>query len=442
MGYSGKGKCSKGGKGGKMGKSGKGSGKSGKGSGKGKVASFPGKGKGKGYIGAEVRSGNQNGDDSYESESGSDGEASETEDADTGVGSSESGTLLFCEPCDKEFTSAVAQAAHLKTHVPCYKPGCGFVASKRVVSAHFESTHGQFSGTGYKTVEVEVGKTMVPFRVLMGTSPEEVAQWRAERRKNWPTKENLDAKADAAAARNAHGYLDSAGSGKGRLGKGGKGKLAQKRGRPDVPGTSDEKKPKLEAEGALGDLMAAYADSGDEDGEEFGVSASANDDEAEEAADGAVSTLPHKGNKACEFWLHTGKCRNGDDCGYRHDENPPVCSYFVGGKCTKGRSCTYAHNMVLVKAARQARKEGGKGPEGTTASAAGPRKGKASASGVSAGSSSTLLRKLLDAEVRRERSLMLQCLRFFVDTDFLSSTTTARTSAASLDSTIPATEPE
>jgi hypothetical protein len=338
----------------------------------------------------------------------------------------ETGTLLFCEPCDKEFTTAAAQAAHLKTHVSCQKPGCQFVASKRVVSAHFEVAHGQFSGTGFKTVEVEVGKHLVPFRVLMGTSPEEVAQWRAERRKNWPTKENLVAKADAATARSSQGYLNSAESGKGRTGPGGKGKLPQKRSRPEGDSTvqNDKKKSKA-AEGALGDLMAAYADSGDEDGDTDSVQPTTTegaDDQAEDAAE----SRPRKGNKACEFWLHTGKCRNGNECGYRHDESPPVCSYFVSGKCTKGRSCTYAHNMVLVKAARQANRESNKGGGG-----AAPGKGKQdSKGGGSSSSSSTLLRKLLDSEVRREKSLMLQCIRYFIDTDFLTSNSTPTPSSS------------
>ena len=46
--------------------------------------------------------------------------------------------------------------------------------------------HGQFAGNGYRTIQVEVGTEMMDFRVLMGTSPEEVAQWRAELRSRPP----------------------------------------------------------------------------------------------------------------------------------------------------------------------------------------------------------------------------------------------------------------
>lgn len=57
----------------------------------------------------------------------------------------------------------------------------------QVVSTHFELTHGQFSGNGYRIIQVEVGDSMQPFKVLMGTDPKEVKQWRDERKKNWPT---------------------------------------------------------------------------------------------------------------------------------------------------------------------------------------------------------------------------------------------------------------
>jgi hypothetical protein len=45
-----------------------------------------------------------------------------------------------------------------------------------------------FSGSGYKEIDVEGQK----FRVLLGTSPDEVEQWRAERRKRFPTKDNTE----------------------------------------------------------------------------------------------------------------------------------------------------------------------------------------------------------------------------------------------------------
>ncbi|CAN0449004.1 unnamed protein product, partial [Ectocarpus sp. 12 AP-2014] len=93
---------------------------------------------------------------------------------------------LSCEPCEKEFTTETARQAHLQSHVPCPEKGCGFSALRKIVNNHHEAKHGQFSGSGFQMIDVEGKK----FRVLLGTSPDEVAEWRAERRKRWPTDEN------------------------------------------------------------------------------------------------------------------------------------------------------------------------------------------------------------------------------------------------------------
>mmetsp|Transcript_36836 Transcript_36836/g.49814 ORF Transcript_36836/g.49814 Transcript_36836/m.49814 type:complete len:345 (-) Transcript_36836:77-1111(-) len=127
--------------------------------------------------------------------------------------------VLFCEPCDKEFNNAKALAAHLKTHVTCAHPGCEFVGSKKVVSVHNELSHGRFAGTGYRVIQVEVGNKMQDFNVLMGTCPEEVEAWRAERRKRWPTAANLLAKQKEDAQLKKDGYLAPREDNSGRMRK-------------------------------------------------------------------------------------------------------------------------------------------------------------------------------------------------------------------------------
>ena len=104
--------------------------------------------------------------------------------------------MLFCEPCDKEFTSKASFDAHINTHEKCQQPGCAFSATRKVVAAHFHGAHGLYAAAsgdadGYKTIEVEGAGS---FRVLLGTSPQEVEQWRQERRKKFPTAERLEEK--------------------------------------------------------------------------------------------------------------------------------------------------------------------------------------------------------------------------------------------------------
>lgn len=103
--------------------------------------------------------------------------------------------IHFCEACDKEFHQLDAYNTHIGTHEKCTHPGCEFSATRKVVSAHYHSKHGTYSGTGYKTIDVEGQK----FRVLLGTSPEEVEQWRAERRSKFPTKSNIEKKKEETA---------------------------------------------------------------------------------------------------------------------------------------------------------------------------------------------------------------------------------------------------
>lgn len=95
-----------------------------------------------------------------------------------------------CQPCEKNFPLKSQYDAHVATHEECHFDGCSFTASKKVISAHYHSTHGVYSGSGLKIVAVE-GQS---FKVLMGTDPKEVEQWRAERRRRFPTKASHGAK--------------------------------------------------------------------------------------------------------------------------------------------------------------------------------------------------------------------------------------------------------
>lgn len=81
-----------------------------------------------------------------------------------------------CEPCDRDFSTRTALDAHQKMHVKCEENGCSFTASSKAVKLHFIQTHAE-------------GK----FRISLQT-PEEIAKWREERKRNWPTVENVSRK--------------------------------------------------------------------------------------------------------------------------------------------------------------------------------------------------------------------------------------------------------
>ena len=63
-----------------------------------------------------------------------------------------------------------------------------------------------YAGAGYKMIEVEGAA----FRVLLGTDPQQVAEWRAERRKRWPSRANLEQQAAAKRAKVDHKRISPA----------------------------------------------------------------------------------------------------------------------------------------------------------------------------------------------------------------------------------------
>ena len=211
--------------------------------------------------------------------------------------------VWYCEPCDKEFTQLSNYEAHCITHEKCRHPGCEFSGTKKVVIAHYHGSHGLFSGSGYKMIEVEGAK----FRVLLGTSPDEVEKWRAERKNKFPTTDNISKK------QMERDELQDAGG--------------------VVPRQRSKKR--------------THQDMNETQGTS-----------AEGIEDVPNRTLPTGGprKKPCVFFAR-GTCRDADKCKFSHDFEPKVCTYYMkNGRCTRGNNCTYIHD----KAARaKLREEGG-----------------------------------------------------------------------------------
>lgn len=75
---------------------------------------------------------------------------------------------LYCDACEKEFTNSRGLIQHLKTHVKCDQ--CSFTAIPKVVNEHKSLTHAVARNWGYAAADI--------------------AKWREERRKNYPTEAN------------------------------------------------------------------------------------------------------------------------------------------------------------------------------------------------------------------------------------------------------------
>ncbi|XP_049611800.1 FMR1-interacting protein NUFIP1 [Syngnathus scovelli] len=84
--------------------------------------------------------------------------------------------MHFCDPCDKGFKTQEKYEEHVAQHIKCSVPDCSFMAHEKIVSFHWKNTH----APGMKRIKLD--------------TPEEIAKWREERRKNYPTLKNIEKK--------------------------------------------------------------------------------------------------------------------------------------------------------------------------------------------------------------------------------------------------------
>lgn len=285
--------------------------------------------------------------------------------------------------------------AHIKTHVSCQAPDCEFSASKRVVGAHFQTAHGQYAGQGLKEIDVEGQK----FMVLVGNSPEDIAKWRSDRRKRWPSgkkAEDLPVTTLAAPRESS---------------------LSKKRKLPStVDGGDDEDLEDGEIdedESAVGSPPTA--------GEEEQTGSSVPMDVQDHAAASDAATIakpspspfeepsPKKQKRVmlCRKFLHN-QCRFGDNCKFSHDRKAFPCrSMLQKGKCTKGDTCFFSHDAQQLQDAATKQKQK---PSTTKSERVLEEKWKTE--------QGSLLRKLLKSDIHVEQQRMLQIVRFLVSNKF------------------------
>lgn len=310
------------------------------------------------------------------------------------TGSASSSQPYSCEECSISFPTVAALNAHTKSHIKCKK--CSFTASKKVVSAHYKSVHGEFAGRGLKTITIQYpgSRQAQRFKICVGNHPDDIKAWIEERKKRFPTRAKLQKQEEKNKRNREEGALGCESS--------------AKRSRKTVESSVSSDNPIS----SISTLIAGYGSSSSDEEDEAKNKVS---ETGEKACTQITNELPEHNptspgqpiskfkTKQCRFFLRNGSCKNGDSCTYIHD----IAQHEA-----------YKNN-ALERKQKQSQRDRARNEAKREMNLLSTGRDQAESSRGGARGGQTLLRKLLQNDIRRERSLCLQLLRYIVDCNFL-----------------------
>lgn len=111
-------------------------------------------------------------------------------------------------------------------------------------------------------------------------------------------------------------------------------------------------------------------------------------------------TVLNKDNEIICGYFFKGKCRLGKKCQYKHDQKYKLCNYFVNGTCKKGEKCNLVHDesykdMIITKKIDDNKRE------------------------IIEKEKKSLLSKLLSKDKHKENIILLQCLNYIYQNNYL-----------------------
>ncbi|KAF9998640.1 hypothetical protein BGZ79_007673 [Entomortierella chlamydospora] len=333
---------------------------------------------------------------------------------------------FHCDACDVTFHEEAKLKTHIAAHRTC--PDCQFSASPSLVSDHRKLTHGSKNEAATSTIESSQTSAVAssstatvpsssptaaaaaaaaagnnvkknqrpkpainpellhPLAPTLNT-PEDIEAWIAQRRKAWPTEANILKKEQERQEMIAKGQIvdQPSKSGKDKRNKNNNNGRNGKRG---LQQTATQ-----EANGPPAKKTKAENASVSEDGDTLMEDATSTEpsevDDDDEAMDPVKDAVTSKDPSVMGKVLLPTE---------RSARPKKPCKYFLRGKCTRGDKCTYSHDPSLKNKVKNPNPVSNK-------------------KDLFRGRPS-LLQMLLSGEIKQEKNMLLEALRYIVENNF------------------------